>query len=133
VKTEAAYAESFEEAVVRVLAFSHEWSKLGQVMAKLVAAHATPVGSGTVARTKRIPVDVRAAAAAGMRHQTTAYDDMAIARLKGERRKVRRELAAKSRHVLDAHRRDIPHGIDACPLCRAIVNAVDKNAVGGPL
>lgn len=125
-RTEAAYAESFEEAVVRFLGFSREWSKLGEVMAKLVAAHATPVGSGTVARTKRIPVEERASAAviAWMRHQTTAYDDMTIARVKGERRKVRRELAAISRRVLDAHRRDVPHGIDGCSLCRAIVSAV---------
>lgn len=125
-KAEAAYAGSFEDAVVDYLGFSREWSKLGEAMGKLVAAHATPVGSGTVARTKRIPIEERAAAAviAWMRHQTTAYDDMAIARVKGERRKVRRELAAISRRVLDMHRKDVPHGIDACPLCRAIVGAV---------
>jgi hypothetical protein len=92
-------------------------------MARLVAKHASPVGSGTVARTKRIPVEERAAAAvtAWMRHQTTAYDEMEIARVKGERRRVRRELAAVSRRVLDTHRRGVPHGIEACPLCRAIV------------
>jgi hypothetical protein len=125
-KAEAVYAESFEDAVVRYLAFSREWAKLGEAMGKLVATHATPVGSGTVARTKRIPIEERAAAAviAWMRHQTTAYDDMTIARIKGERRKVRRELAAISKRVLDMHRRDVPHGIDACPLCRAIVSAV---------
>jgi hypothetical protein len=128
VKSEAAYAESFEDAVARFLGFSREWTKLGEVMAKLVAAHATPVGSGTVARTKRIPIEERASAAviAWMRHQTTAYDHMTIARVKGERRKVRRELAAVSRRVLDAHRHDVPHGLDACPLCRAIVGAVGK-------
>lgn len=130
VRTEAAYAESFETSVVRYLAFSREWSKLGEAMGKLVAAHATPVGSGTVARTKRIPVEERAAAAviAWMRHQTTAYDDMKIARVKGERRKVRRELAAISRQVLDAHRRDMPHGLATCPLCRAIVGAVEARS-----
>lgn len=125
-KAEVAYAGSFEDAVARFLGFSREWSKLGEVMSKLVAAHATPVGSGTVARTKRIPIEERAAAAviAWMRHQTTAYDDMSIARVKGERRKVRRELAGISRHVLDAHRKDVPHGVDGCPLCRAIVGAL---------
>jgi hypothetical protein len=127
VKSEVAYAESFEDAVVRFLGFSREWSKLGEVMARLVAAHATPVGSGTVARTKRIPIEERAAAAviAWMRHQTTDYDDMTIARVRGARRQARRELAAVSRRVLDAHRRDVPHGLDACPLCRAVVSAVE--------
>jgi len=45
-------------------------------LARAVADHATPVGSGTVARTKRIPVEERAEAAviAWMRHQTTGYD-----------------------------------------------------------
>eukprot|EP01035_Chromulina_nebulosa_P056444 gene56444-77358_t len=59
------------------------------------AAHATPVGSGTVARTKRIPIEQRAEAAtiAWMRHQTTGYDSMTIPREKGLRREVRRMLA----------------------------------------
>jgi Fe-S cluster biosynthesis and repair protein YggX len=51
-------------------------------MSKLVTAHATPVGSGTVARTERIPLEQRAESAviAWMRHQTTAYDSMKIAK-----------------------------------------------------
>jgi hypothetical protein len=51
-----------------------------------VTDHATPVGSGTVARTKRIPVEQRAEAAviAWMRHQTTGYDGMVIPRIKGK-------------------------------------------------
>ena len=69
-----------------------------------VADHATPVGSGTVARTKRIPVERRAEAAviAWMRHQTTAYDSMPIPRVKGKRREVRRLLAQRSKELLDA-------------------------------
>jgi len=48
-----------------------------------VSQHATPVGSGTVARTERIPIQQRAESAviAWMRHQTTAYDNMKIARV----------------------------------------------------
>src|SRR5262249_27770921 len=94
--------------------------------ARLVAAHATPVGSGTVARTKRISVAERAEAAliAWMRHQTTAYDRLVIPRVKGKRREVRRELAQISRAVLDTHRRDVPHPITVCSLCAAVVNAV---------
>lgn len=125
-RTQAEYVLTFEAEVEHFLAFSPAWKELGQAMAKLVAAHATPVGSGTVARTKRISVGERAEAAviAWMRHQTTAYDRMTIARVAGKRREVRRELARISRAVLETHRRDVPHGIPVCPLCAAIVGAV---------
>ncbi len=131
-RTQAEYVVEFEGEVERFLAFSAEWKKLGEAMARMVAAHATPVGSGTVARTKRIEIDARAEAAviAWMRHQTTAYDQMAIPRIKGKRREVRRELAGISRAVLDLHRRDVPHGIAGCPLCAAIIGKVSA-ARGG--
>ena len=60
-----------------------------------------------------------------MRVPTTAYDSLSIARIKGERRAVRRALAEVSRSVLDLHRRDTPHGLEKCPLCSAIVRAVE--------
>jgi hypothetical protein len=41
---------------------------------------------------------------AWMRHQTTAYDRMAIPRVKGRRRQVRRLLAQHSKMLLDAYR-----------------------------
>lgn len=128
-RAQAEYVVAFEQEVLAFLRFSREWSELGRVLARKVAAHATPVGSGTVARTKRIPVARRAEAAviAWMRHQTTAYDDLAIPRVKGARREVRRELAGLSRAVLDRHRRDVPHGVAACPLCAAIVAAVERD------
>ncbi len=95
---------------------------MAQRLADAVTAHATPVGSGTVARTKRIPVAQRAKAAviAWMRHQTTAYDHMRIGRVRGKRRDVRRELAEISRIVLDAHRVNQAHPTETCPLCRAM-------------
>ena len=127
-RTQAEYVVTFEQEVLAFLGFSKEWLELGRVMAKKVAAHATPVGSGTVARTKRISVAERAEAAviAWMRHQTTAYDRLVIPRIKGKRREVRRELAQISRAVLDLHRRDVPHEIRVCPLCDAIVRTVAK-------
>jgi hypothetical protein len=128
-RTQTEYVETFESEVLSFLRFSPQWLELGRVMAKKVAAHATPVGSGTVARTKRIPVAERAEAAviAWMRHQTTAYDRLVIPRIKGKRREVRRELAQISRAVLDLHRRDVPHEIRGCPLCDAIVAAVSRS------
>jgi 16S rRNA U516 pseudouridylate synthase RsuA-like enzyme len=63
-----------------------------------------------------------------MRHQTTAYDQLSIPRIKGKRREVRRELAQISRTVLDLHRRDVPHEIRGCSLCTAIVASVASTA-----
>ncbi len=118
---QAEYVEDFEGAVRRFLRFTPEWQALEQVLAKKVTAHATPVGSGTVARTERIPIERRAEAAvvAWMRHQTTSYDSMKIARVKGERREVRRQLAEISRAVLDLHRGRVVHPPASCPLCTA--------------
>lgn len=120
-RAQAAYVVAFEQEVRAFLAFAPRWAALADRVARQVAAHATPVGSGTVARTQRISVDERAEAAviAWMRHQTTAYDTMTIARVAGRRREVRRELARLSRAVLDLHRRDAPHG-PGCPLCAAV-------------
>jgi hypothetical protein len=121
-RNHAAYAVSFEQEVHAFLRFSPRWHELGRIVARLVAAHATPVGSGTVARTERIPIEERAEAAviAWMRHQTTGYDEMKIERVAGRRREVRRELAQLSRAVIDLHRRDAPHAPHGCSLCVAV-------------
>ena len=116
------YAVEFESEVLRFLDFPLQHDDLGKRLARAIAEHAVPVGSGTVARTKRISVERRAEAAtiAWMRHQTTAYDSLVVARVKGRRREVRRELAARSRELLDGYRRG--ESIDAarCPLVRAL-------------
>lgn len=115
------YVLEFEAEVARFLKFAPQYERLEQQMAKAIAAHATPVGSGTVARTQRIPVEQRAESAviAWMRHQTTAYDNMKISRQRGARREVRRELAAKSRFLLDRYRSGKPV-MEDCPLQEAI-------------
>jgi len=117
-----AYVHAFADEVMRFLRFSKTFHRQAIDMAVAVTAHATPVGSGTVARTERIPIERRAEAAviAWMRHQTTAYDHMRIARVKGARREVRRDLAEISRALLDLHRADTPHGAASCPLCHAL-------------
>ncbi|MFT5355911.1 MAG: hypothetical protein ACI9KE_003131 [Polyangiales bacterium] len=115
------YAEDFESAVFTYLAFTPKHIHLGQEMAKAIAAHAVPVGSGTVARTKRIPIERRAEAAtiAWMRHQTTAYDTMTIPRVKGMRREVRRMLAKRSKDLLGRYRRGESTD-ESCPLYKAL-------------
>lgn len=119
-REQAAYVIEFAGQVLSFLRFAPRYQALAQELARAIAEHATPVGSGTVARTERIPVAQRAEAAtiAWMRHQTTAYDAMAIPRVAGARREVRRELAEISRAVLDLHRRDTPHAAHTCPLCK---------------
>jgi hypothetical protein len=136
-RAHAAYAVSFEDEVRTFLRFAPRWAALGEEVARRVAAHATPVGSGTVARTQRIPIEERAEAAviAWMRHQTTAYDQMRIERVAGRRREVRRELAQISRAVLELHRRDAPHA-GKCPLCVAAKPApswVSDAAIGAAI
>jgi hypothetical protein len=67
-------------------AFHPNHALLAERFARVVTDYATPVGSGTVARTKRIPVEKRAEAAmkAWLRHQTTGYDGMVIPRVRGK-------------------------------------------------
>jgi hypothetical protein len=116
------YVGEFHAAVLAYLRFPPAHADLADRLARAVTAHATPVGSGTVARTQRIPVERRAEAAviAWMRHQTTAYDAMPIPRVKGKRREVRRLLARRSEELLDGYRHGRPP-ID-CPLARALAS-----------
>jgi hypothetical protein len=118
---QTAYVEEFRAEVLAFLAFAPAHAEVAERLAEAVTAHATPVGSGTVARTRRIDVDRRAEAAviAWLRHQTTGYEGMKVARVRGERRRVRQRLAEGSRALLEMHRKDGPHPGD-CALCRAL-------------
>lgn len=120
-KMQTAYTTDFTDAVVKFLAFHPAHVELAQRLAKAVADHATPIGSGTVARTTRIPIERRASAAviAWMRHQTTAYDTMKIPRVKGQRFKVRRLLMLQSKELLARYRRGDAIA-DDCPLMKAL-------------
>ncbi len=120
-KAQQAYVEDFTRHVRDYLSFDHGFRDLEEKLAVLVTAHATPVGSGTVARTKRIPVNERAEAAviAWLRHQTTAYDSMHIPRMKGKRREIRRMLAERSRDLLGYYRRG-ENPSNNCPLLLAL-------------
>ncbi len=118
---QTAYTQEFNDQIIKFLNFHPRYEKEARHLGKIITTHATPVGSGTVARTQRIPIDKRAQAAviAWMRHKTTAYDSMKIPRIKGKRREARRELAKKSIEVLETYR----HGQDqkeACPLKQAL-------------
>lgn len=127
-KAQEVYVEDFTGAVVTFLAFHARHADLAHRLARIVADHATPVGSGTVARTKRISVEQRAEAAviAWMRHRTTAYDSMKIARVKGKRREVRRMLAQRSKELLRRYRSGEAVS-DGCPLLKALTETTTKD------
>ncbi len=120
-KEQVAYAADFERSVRDYLSFAPAYAALAADLARQIADHATPVGSGTVARTKRISIEQRAEAAtiAWMRHQTTAYDDMVIPRIKGQRREVRKQLAKRSRQLLNDYRNGTERP-QSCPIAAAI-------------
>ncbi len=120
-RKQADYVEDFRGAILAFLDFAPCYAKLAEELADAVTRHATPVGSGTVARTQRIPIEQRAESAviAWLRHATTAYDNMKIPRVKGKRREVRRILAEKSRRLLEKYR--VGRAADpTCPLQRAL-------------
>jgi hypothetical protein len=121
-EAQAEYVEDFAGAVRQFLGFHARYADVELRLADAVTTHATPVGSGTVARTKRIPVAQRAEAAviAWLRHATTGYDDMKIARVKGKRREVRRQLAERSRAMLDRYRTGVPIDPATCKLATAL-------------
>ncbi len=127
-REQTAYVRQFEAEVIAFLAFDARYAAEAKALATRVTAHATPVGSGTVARTERIPVGQRAEAAviAWMRHQTTAYDNLQIPRVKGMRRDVRRMLAERSRALLEIYRRGTT-APETCPLRRALAQPAESN------
>ncbi|MCC6512254.1 MAG: DUF2293 domain-containing protein [Pirellulaceae bacterium] len=130
-REQVAYVDEFSTAVYNFLRFDSRHETLARQMAQAIADHATPIGSGTVARTERIPVEQRAEAAviAWMRHQTTGYDDMHIPRVKGQRREVRRMLAERSRHLLEKYRSGKQP--ENCPLARALELTLPSGPSGG--
>lgn len=116
------YAEDFRGAVLACLDFHPVHAAKAEALSRLIADHSVPVGSGTVARTERIPINQRAAAAliAWMRHQTTGYDRMVIPREKGQRREVRRMLARHSVQLLKNYRQGRAIDETNCPLMQAL-------------
>ncbi len=124
-KKQSIYESEFIEAVRSFLSFHSDYKSIEHEMAKQITDHAVPVGSGTVARTTLIPLEKRAekAVIAWMRHRTTAYDSMTISRQKGLRREIRRELAEKSRQLLQSYRKGYAAPKD-CPLMNVLKKGV---------
>lgn len=126
------YEVDFRSTVVAFLRFHPRHALLAETLATLITDHATPVGSGTVARTERIPIENRAEAAtiAWLRHQTTGYDSMNIPREKGRRREVRRMLAQRSMQLLAKYRTGEPFDRAQCPLHAALAAHLPTRTIG---
>lgn len=116
------YVGDFRAAVLAYLQFPPRYAAQAERLATLITNHAAPVGSGTVARTERIPIAERAEAAtiAWLRHQTTGYDQMSIPPLKGRRRQVRRLFAERSKQLLSRYRAGVEIDLAHCPLHKAL-------------
>lgn len=121
------YVQEFHKATLAFLAFHPLHGDMAELLASAVTDLATPVGSGTVARTERIPLEkrVEAAVIAWLRHQTTSYDNMKIARIRGRRREVRHLLAQRSTALLNKYRSALEIRPD-CPLKSALEPAREK-------
>jgi len=130
---QATYEQDFDRAVRAFLAFAPQHAPLAVDLAAAITRHAIPVGSGTVARTRRIPIPQRAEAAtiAWLRHQTTGYDDMHIPAVRGMRREVRGMLAERSRKLLQGYRDGREVDPARCPLRQALVKRGDKPPASG--
>jgi hypothetical protein len=116
------YVAEFRAVVLQVLRFAPGHRETAERLASAVAAQSTPVGSGTVARTQRISLDDKAELAllAWLRHQTSDYDRLPVARVKGARRALRHQIARQSLQLLERYRRGEPVDPATCPLQRAL-------------
>lgn len=134
-RKQAQYESDFEQAVIDFLRFAPRYAEIAKKFAHLVTAFSARVGSGTAARTQRIPIGQRAAAAviAWMRHRSTDYDRRYIPRIKGERRAVRRSLAQASAELLEKYRRGDDIDLASCPLFCAINSPESGAGCGGDL
>lgn len=123
------FQNDFMHTVVKYLNFAPKYKDIGRVMAIAISKHATPVGSGTVARTTKLTISEKASRAtiAWMRHRTTAYDSMSIPKIKGARREVRRMLAQRSVELLADYREGKPIR-KQCPLKIAVERYIKENS-----
>ena len=124
-KKQVLYCQDLKQAIINFLHFHPDYTEYAELLADAVVAKSAAVGSGTVARSQRISIEQRAESAviAWMRHQTTTYDNMKIARVKGRRYEVRRELAKQSRSLLDGFR----NGSVSEPENNPLILALKKN------
>lgn len=119
---ETVFGEDFQQEIIKFLNFDQKYHLLVEQLSRLVKEHAVPVGSGTVARSSSVTIEDKAALAvmAWMRHQTSAYDSTSVARVKGARRELRRQIARQSERILAKYRSGDDVDFKVCPLYKAL-------------
>lgn len=119
---ETVFGEDFQQQIIQFLNFDQKHHLLVEQLSKLVKEHAVPVGSGTVARSSSVTLEDKAALAvmAWMRHQTSAYDLTSVARVKGARRELRRQIGRQSERILAKYRSGDEIDFKVCPLYKAL-------------
>jgi hypothetical protein len=119
---ETVFGKDFQQAIIQFLNFDPKHHLLVEQLSKLVKEHAVPVGSGTVARSSSVTLEDKAALAvmAWMRHKTSAYDSTPVARVKGARRELRRQIARQSERILAKYRSGEDFDFGGCVLYRAL-------------
>lgn len=119
---EEVFGEDFQQAITDFLNFHLKYQSLAKQLSTLVKKHAAPVGSGTVARSSSVSVEDKAALAvmAWMRHQASSYDSIAVPKIKGARRELRRQIARQSERILGAYRRGDEIDTNTCALYKAL-------------
>jgi hypothetical protein len=119
---ETVFGEDFQQAIIQFLNFDPKHQLLVEQLSKLVKEHAVPVGSGTVARSSSVTLEDKAALAvmAWMRHKTSAYDSTPVARVKGARRELRRQIARQSEGILAKYRSGEDFDFGGCLLYKAL-------------
>lgn len=119
---EEVFGEDFQQAIIQFLNFDLKYQTLVKQLSLRIKQHAVPVGSGTVARSSSVSLEDKAAMAvmAWMRHQTSNYDSIAVPRIKGARRELRRQIAHQSERILGAYRRGDRIDTKTCALYKAL-------------
>ncbi|QZT38099.1 DUF2293 domain-containing protein [Halosquirtibacter xylanolyticus] len=97
---------ALESAIKDKLSFHLCYKELEFKLAKAIADHSAPIGSGTVARSSRLTMEQKAERAINgwVRHHLTPYDQLKIARVKGARSMARKIMIEKGNEVLDIYR-----------------------------
>lgn len=115
------YQEDFKKQIIIQLSFADIYHDIAVVLADKITQFATPIGSGTVARSSTLSLDLKAQKAINgwVRHRLTPYESLKIARVKGARANARKLMYEKGLKVFLPYQKgeEIPSN---CPLKREL-------------
>ncbi|QZE15213.1 DUF2293 domain-containing protein [Halosquirtibacter laminarini] len=107
--------------IIKILSFHKRYAALQERAAEAITKHTAPIGSGTAARSSSLNTSQKAQRAINgwIRHHLTNYDNTPVARIKGERTKLRKRMIEEGEKVLNIYRegKDAPN---PCPIEMAL-------------